>query len=52
MPGIDDPIDARVRHRGTDGGRSRNGVDDVAQRAEPHDEDVHSRIRASRSRVE
>ena len=53
MADVDEPVDARLRMRPANRGSGRNGVDDVAQRAEPNDEDVQELlIRARRSRVE
>ena len=54
MTHIDEPVDRRIGIRAANGRRGRYGMDDVAERAEPDDENLVQEplIRASRSRVE
>src|SRR6185369_9661564 len=49
---LDQPVDPRRGKRSPQRRHGRNGVNDIAQGAQPDDEDVHRRRRASRSRVE
>src|SRR3954468_11764982 len=52
MSGFDEPADPRVWKRVPQRGSCRDGMDDIAEGAKTDDEDVHPRIRATRSRVE
>ena len=51
---VDQPVDRRLRKRLSKGRSGRNGVDDVAERAKPDDEErvQEALMRARRSRVE
>src|SRR6185436_1233291 len=54
MPHIDQPVDARMRKCTSNGRSGRNGVDEIAERPKPDDEDLVQEplIREIRSRVE
>jgi hypothetical protein len=52
IAGIDEPVDPCLWKRGAQGGGRGDRMDDVPERTQPHDQDIHPRIRASRSRVE
>ena len=40
MPGADEPVNARRRKRAREGRRDRNGMNDIAERAETDDQEA------------